>query len=219
MSKNPNKGRPRHPDILTPAEWRVVHLAQHGLTNQQMADNLQVSINAIKYHINNVVGKLQVIPNSGVTDKKSLLKYLGAPKDSAFHMRKNMNQHLNSPTIVNSIGQVSRTVKDIEKSEAWYRDILGLKHLYTYGKLAFFYIDGTRLFLSEAKDHQNEDKVESIIYFQTNHIKESYQLLIEKGVEFTHAPHKVHTHDDGKEEWMAFFNDLEGRPLGLMGQY
>ena len=25
--------------------------------------------------------------------------------------------------------------------------------------------------------------------------------------------------DDGTEEWMAFFVDLEGRPLGLMGQY
>ena len=162
---------------------------------------------------------MQVLPNSGVSDKKSLLKFLGAPKDSAFNMGTDMNEHMNPQTIINSIGQISRTVNDIEKSEAWYRNLLGLTHLYTYGKLAFFDLDGVRLFLSEAEDDQAEDKAESIIYFKTNDIKSSHQELSVRGIEFSHAPHKVHTHEDGTEEWMAFFNDLEGRPLGLMGQY
>jgi hypothetical protein len=42
--------------------------------------------------------------------------------------------------------------------------------------------------------------------------------LAGKGVEFTHAPHMIHRHEDGTEEWMAFFNDNEGRPLAIMGQ-
>jgi hypothetical protein len=42
--------------------------------------------------------------------------------------------------------------------------------------------------------------------------------LEELGVTFTHAPHLIHRHDDGTEEWMAFFNDNEGRPLALMTQ-
>ena len=215
MNQSHSKGRPPHQDILTPAEWRVVSLAQHGLTNQQIADKLQVSINAVKYHITNAVEKLRIHTDGQVSDKKSLLQYLGAPKDSPFHRSTKM---LNEPPI-QSIGQISRTVDDIVKSAQWYRDVLGLSHLYTYGKLAFFDIDGVRLFLSEIEDPNDAEKTASIIYFKSNDIKSSHQQLVDKGIAFSHAPHKVHTHEDGTEEWMAFFNDLEGRPLGLMGIY
>ncbi len=30
-----------------------------------------------------------------------------------------------------SLGQIARTVRDIKQSEAWYRDVLGVPHLYT----------------------------------------------------------------------------------------
>lgn len=223
MNNGSKKGRPPHQDLLTPAEWRVVSLAQHGLTNQLIADKLQVSINAVKYHIANAVGKLQVLPGSHVKDKKSLLTFLGAPKDSPFHKSKLMNKTMNNDTPmqapIQAIGQISRTVNNIEQSEHWYREKLGLKHLYTFGKLAFFDLDGVRLFLSEPEENNSTTATpESIIYFKTNDIKSSHQELTARGIKFSHVPHKVHTHEDGTEEWMAFFNDLEGRPLGLMGQ-
>ena len=47
------------------------------------------------------------------------------------------------------LGQVSRSVRNIEEAERWYKEVVGLKHLYTFGKLAFFDCGGTRLFLSE----------------------------------------------------------------------
>ncbi len=212
------RGRPPHQDLLTPAEWRVINLAKHGLTNQQIADNLQVSINAIKYHITNTVEKLRVIPESGITDKKSLLQFIGAAKNSAFHKNQVNEQSMKHTQAINSIGQISRTVQDIKQSESWYRDTLGLNHLYTFEKLAFFDIDGVRLYLSESEDKQKVNP-ESIIYFKTSDIAKSHQQLTDKGIDFTHSPHIVHTHEDGTEEWMAFFNDLEGRPLGLTGQY
>jgi hypothetical protein len=28
----------------------------------------------------------------------------------------------------------------------------------------------------------------------------------------------IHRHADGTEEWMAFFKDLEGRPLAIMSK-
>jgi hypothetical protein len=37
-------------------------------------------------------------------------------------------------------------------------------------------------------------------------------------VHFTAAPHLVHRHADGTEEWLAHFNDPEGRPLAIMAQ-
>lgn len=174
------KGRPPHQDILTPAEWRVVNLAQHGMTNNQIANSLNVSINAVKYHITNVIGKLQVIPDTRVTDKKSLLNFLGTPIDSPFHR----STHMNTEVPIQAIGQVSRSVKDVAKAEQWYRDVLGLTHLYTFDKLAFFDVDGVRLFLYEV----DSVTAESIIYFKTSNIKNSHQNLRQNGVEFTHAP-------------------------------
>ena len=51
-------GRPRHPDILTPAEWRVLEELRKGGTNAEIAVRLGVSPDAVKYHISNMLGKL-----------------------------------------------------------------------------------------------------------------------------------------------------------------
>ena len=32
------RGRPKHPDILTPAEWRVVNAVRHGMSNRLIAE-------------------------------------------------------------------------------------------------------------------------------------------------------------------------------------
>jgi hypothetical protein len=37
-------------------------------------------------------------------------------------------------------------------------------------------------------------------------------------VKFSSAPHVIHRHQDGTEEWMAFFDDPEGRTLAWMSQ-
>ena len=116
-------------------------------------------------------------------------------------------------TGLGAIGQVSRSVADIMDSEAWYRDVLGLPHLFTFGDLAFFECGGVRLYLQ-----QGEVKPESILYFRVADIHTVAKALGEKEVEFVSAPHMVHRHEDGTEEWMAFFNDPEGRPLALMAR-
>ncbi|MCH8814733.1 MAG: helix-turn-helix transcriptional regulator [Chloroflexi bacterium] len=39
------RGRPKHPDILTPREWEVLELLRDGLTNEQIGERLGVSAN------------------------------------------------------------------------------------------------------------------------------------------------------------------------------
>lgn len=114
-----------------------------------------------------------------------------------------------------AIGQVSRSVADIEASTVFYRDVLGLPHLYTFGDLAFFDCDGLRLYLNRA---DMPSPSESILYFQVGDIDAMHAQLSARGVSFSQAPSRIHVHADGTEEWMAFFTDLEGRPLALMGQ-
>lgn len=113
-----------------------------------------------------------------------------------------------------AVGQVSRNVRDIAASTAWYRDVLGLTHLYRFGALSFFDCGGLRLYLQE----NAEAGPESVLYFRVADIKAAHQALSAKGVEFIDAPHLIHRHEDGMEEWMGFFRDLEGRPLALMAQ-
>ena len=112
------------------------------------------------------------------------------------------------------IGQIARSVGDTEGSEKWYREVLGLPHLYTFGPLAFFDCGGTRLMLSQ----EGGGAKESILYLRVADIAAAHRLLTGRGVVFTHAPHMIHRHADGTEEWMAFFTDPDGRPMAIIAQ-
>lgn len=59
---------------------------------------------------------------------------------------------------------------------------------------------------------------QSIIYFRVPDIRAAHAELLAKGVQFESAPHLIHRHADGTEEWMAFFYDPEGRLLSIMSQ-
>ena len=113
------------------------------------------------------------------------------------------------------IGQIARSVSDIQASECWYREVLGLPHLFTFGTLAFFDCGGTRLMLSQEKGGASK---ESILYLRVPDIAAAHERLTARGVKFTHAPHMIHRHANGIEEWMAFFEDPDSRPLALMSQ-
>jgi catechol 2,3-dioxygenase-like lactoylglutathione lyase family enzyme len=117
-------------------------------------------------------------------------------------------------TTLGPIGQISRSVTDIAAAAAWWRDILGMPHLYTFGNLAFFNCGGTRVMLSAEPGQAHA----SILYFRVPDIASSHADLSARGVAFLGAPQMIHRHADGLEEWMAFFSDNEGRPLAIMSQ-
>ena len=117
-------------------------------------------------------------------------------------------------TELTSIGQMALAVSDIARAEAFYRDVLGLTHLFTFGQLAFFDCDGTRLFLDALPEAQG--KGNSVIYFRVGDIHATQDSLVRKGVPFEAAPHIIHKHEDGTEEWMTFFRDPDGNMLSLM---
>jgi DNA-binding CsgD family transcriptional regulator/catechol 2,3-dioxygenase-like lactoylglutathione lyase family enzyme len=211
MSMRRPRGRPRHDDVLTPAEWRVVHAVRHGLSNVQIAKRRGISVDAVKFHVANAIGKL------GLVDRRALRHWRGAPKPGALRGSKEREDKTmeTKQSELGPIGQVSRTVRDIKEAEAWYRNVLGLRHLYTFGSLAFFDCGGTRLYLSA---ESGASAAESILYFRVADIAAKHAELLSRGVEFKGAPHMIHRHADGTEEWMAFFSDPEGRPLALMAQ-
>ena len=119
-----------------------------------------------------------------------------------------------TPLTVRALGQVSLLATDIARAETFYRDTLKLPHLFTFGDLAFFLVGQTRLFLRAVP--AEEWRPGSILYLAVDEIGAAHAVLAAGGVTFKGAPHRIHTHDDGTEEWMAFFDDSEGNTLALM---
>ena len=116
-------------------------------------------------------------------------------------------------TRLGRIGQVSLSIRDVARAQAFYGTTLGLEHLFTFGDLVFFDADGTRIYLHR-KDAEAW-RPGSILYFTVDDIHAAQEALATGGVRFTGAPHRIHTHDDGTEEWMTFFEDGEGNTLAL----
>jgi DNA-binding CsgD family transcriptional regulator/catechol 2,3-dioxygenase-like lactoylglutathione lyase family enzyme len=207
MPGETRRGRPPHNDVLTPTEWRILHAVQHGLTNRQIADRRGTSVDAVKFHVANVLAKF------GVRNRRELRKLSRRPAGSAMQRRPGVSA---DPRMrLGQLGQIARSVRNVAESEAWYRDVLGLPHLFTYGTMAFFDLAGTRLMLSQTDAVAGSD---SLLYFATPDIDVAHEVLGARGVRFLNAPHLIHRHSDGTEEWMCFFNDPDGRPLGLISR-
>ena len=175
------------------------------MSNPAIAKAQGVSLDAIKFHLSNILPKL------GISRRAELRQWAGVRSDSALAAK---DIAMTTESSLGAIGQISRTVTDITASKAWYETTLGLKHLYSFGKLSFFDCDGVRLFLTESATAQTD----SIIYFRVDDVRLMHQELKVRGVEFVAAPHMIHKHEDGTEEWMAAFKDNEGRPLAIMSQ-
>lgn len=117
---------------------------------------------------------------------------------------------------LSQIGQIALNVHDLERAIAFYRDKLGMKHLFTVPKMAFFECGGIRLMLG-LPEKPEFDHPSSILYFKVNAIQTAFGTLSSRGVAFEGEPHlvaKMPTHD----LWMAFFRDSENNLFALMSE-
>ena len=65
---------------------------------------------------------------------------------------------------IESIGQISIVVSDVDRAVAFYRDVLGLQYLFGFPGMAFFDCGGVRLYL--AKPEKPEFDRTSILYYR-----------------------------------------------------
>jgi catechol 2,3-dioxygenase-like lactoylglutathione lyase family enzyme len=115
------------------------------------------------------------------------------------------------------LAQVSMLCRSVAATEAWYRDVLGLPHIFTFGTLTFFDMSGTRLYLREVPE--KEFRSSSTLYFAVDDINVATDLLKGRGVKFQGAPHMIYKDDaTGVEEWFSFFEDPDGNVLALLAR-
>ena len=71
------RGGPPYEDMLTPAEWRIAHAVRHGMTNRAIAERRGISLDAVKFHVTNIIAKV------GVRNRKELRQWVRAPQSKS----------------------------------------------------------------------------------------------------------------------------------------
>ncbi len=124
--------------------------------------------------------------------------------------------NMSDNTALVRIGQVAINAHDVDRATAFYRDVLGLRHLFRAGALSFFDCGGVRLMLDKPEKPEF-DHPSSIIYFQVGDIQATHRRIRDAGVKFEDEPHVI-TRMPNYDLWMTFFRDTEGNLLALMSE-
>jgi catechol 2,3-dioxygenase-like lactoylglutathione lyase family enzyme len=177
----------------------VVEFIRHGQSTEAIARLLGVSPDAVKAHARAARDKL------GLATRHDLRHWPGIRAGSARH------QPQETAMPQTHLSQVARRVEVLDRARGFWRDTLQIPELYAFPGLAFFDLGPTRLMLSETGTRDQAD----ILYLSTPDIASDHAALTERGAVFSGAPHMIHRHPDGSEEWMAFLKDDEGRDLAL----
>ena len=118
---------------------------------------------------------------------------------------------------VTGIRQVAVNVKNLERAKEFYRDTLGLKHLFDAPpRMSFFDANGIRVLLGEP-DKAEQDHPASLIYYLVSDINAAHQSLAAKGTSVEGEPHLVARMPD-HDLWLAIYRDSEENMFGLMSE-
>ena len=120
-------------------------------------------------------------------------------------------------TRLSAIKQISVNARDLKRAVAFYRDTLGVRHLFDAPpQMSFFDCAGIRLLVGVAEKAEF-DHPSSILYFEVPDIQAAHRDLKARGVKFRDEPHLVAKLAD-REIWLNFFDDTEGNVLALTSE-
>jgi len=114
---------------------------------------------------------------------------------------------------LDEIGQIAVTVSDLARAKDFYQNVLGMDFLFDAGPMAFFQCGKIRFAIGIAD--KPVSAAGTILYFRVADIQETHARLASKAVEFIQKPHLVARMPD-HDLWIAFFNDPDKNPIGLM---
>ncbi|MGE3077204.1 MAG: LuxR C-terminal-related transcriptional regulator [Dehalococcoidia bacterium] len=122
------RGRPPHPDVLTPAEWAIFRAVRQGLSNAEIAQLRGCRGDTVKEHIANVLGKLEL------RDREDLARWRGKPLGGAEYPGLDLIQterriRMSASAFAGTFTGVAPMflVDDVARSAEWYRDHLGFE--------------------------------------------------------------------------------------------
>jgi methylmalonyl-CoA/ethylmalonyl-CoA epimerase len=117
---------------------------------------------------------------------------------------------------IQQVGQVALNVRDIARATAFYRDTLGLRHLFSAPPKMAFFDDGhgLRILIGEPEAGA-ERHASAMLYYKVPDIDAAHARLTAAKVELDVAPHFVAKMPD-HDLWLATYKDGEGNTFALM---
>jgi len=117
------------------------------------------------------------------------------------------------------IKQIAVPVNSVEKAKAFYRDTLGMNHLFDAPPaLSFFDCSGVRLMLAGPEAQGKDgDKQHAVLYYDVADIKSTYAQIKASGAPSLAAPHVI-TRMNGREVWIAELSDGQGNNVSLISE-
>jgi predicted enzyme related to lactoylglutathione lyase len=117
--------------------------------------------------------------------------------------------------IVGSLGQVAITVSNVEAATKYYRDVLGLKFLFSAGPNLAFLSEGTLRIMLSTPQGSGAVAANSILYFKVQDIESTHAAVVQRGSESERPPQLAAKMPD-HELWLSFVKDPDGNLIGLM---
>jgi catechol 2,3-dioxygenase-like lactoylglutathione lyase family enzyme len=118
---------------------------------------------------------------------------------------------------IGALGQVHVSVTDVERSVAFYRDVLGIPYLFTVPgqPMAFLRSGAVRIYLGVPEHKAYTSRC--VLYFDVDDLDAEVGRLAQAGVTFLDKPHPVHR-DGATELWMCGTTDPDGHHIILMSE-
>lgn len=118
---------------------------------------------------------------------------------------------------LSKIRQIALPVRDITEAARFYRDALGLTHLFDAPPaLSFFDCGGVQLMLA-GPDAQGKDgdQQHAVLFYDVSDIKKTHAKIKSSGAKSLEEP-RVVTRMNGREIWISSISDGQGNVVSLM---
>lgn len=120
-------------------------------------------------------------------------------------------------TGLSEVGQIALVMRDVGAATAFYRDVLGLRLLFSAGpNLSFFDAGGVRLMLTLPQGAGVPGQ-NSVLYFKVADLSAAYAALVARGARDERPPALAARLPD-HELWLAFVRDPEENLIGVMSE-
>ena len=117
------------------------------------------------------------------------------------------------------IRQIAVPVDDVISAKAFYKDVLGMQHLFDAPPaLSFFDCDGVRLMLcGPAAQGEDADRQHAVLFYDVSDIKDTYAAIKAAGAP-THAEPHIIARVNGRDVWIAELGDGHGNNVSLISE-
>jgi methylmalonyl-CoA/ethylmalonyl-CoA epimerase len=115
------------------------------------------------------------------------------------------------------IKQIAIPVKSVDEAKAFYRDTLGLRHLFDAPPaLSFFDCGGVQLMLAGPEAQGKDgDQQHPVLFYDVSDIEAAHARIESSGAKTLEKPHVI-ARMNGREIWISAVSDGQGNTVSLM---